>query len=739
MGAKQLKTTLLFGGKLDSSLDRALKASKSKAASASRGMSGQLSSAMNGALRSVMGTALKVFAVVKSIGKLKDFATEAMAANQEQIAAETKLETLLRNVNSITIRGPDAVKEAANRLKDVATKIQSIGVIGDEVTLSGMQQLATFQLSDDTIASLSSGMADLLAQQKGLNATQDDAVSVANMIGKAMSGQTGALSKVGIIMDENQKKILKTGTEQEKAAAMADILAQNVGGVNKALAQTDDGKIKQMSNTMGDMKETIGSHITPLWSAFISNIFPYVQSGFSWISNKMDEWQPILESLINDGFSKLDNAISYAKDLVNDLSGPFSELKDAAGEIVSNLRQFFPSVSEFQGAIPGILTTMINIATKVLEVTDAFMDWNGFIPTLVTIGTLIGIIKFEQMISGLHKAYTAYRLLTTAKVLDKIETLQIYGLLAKDAAIKAFNTAKTIAYTVACSAMTIATQLWSSVCQIATIVTQGLGAAFTFLTSPIGLVIIAIMAVIAIVVLLVTHWNQVKAVAANVVNFVSLKFQAMRASVSAAIQGLQAKFGAVFAVIRGAASVFVSFVTSKISGIRLAFTAIQVALVTFSGKWKSVFNTIRTVVNNVISAIKSKIESVTSVFSGISSKISGLFDKIGNLKSKASSVKIPGYSEGTTVTAPTLAYVGEGKVPETIVPHNDSPRSKALLATAAKGVGMSLGTRGGNTYVFSPVIYGVGENLRETIEEQYEKFKSFIKQYEDEQEREEFA
>lgn len=739
MGAKQLKTTLLFGGKLDSSLDRALKASKSKAASASRGMSSQLSSAMNGALRSVMGTALKVFAVVKSIGKLKDFATEAMAANQEQIAAETKLETLLRNVNSITIRGPDAVQEAANRLKDVASQIQSIGVIGDEVTLSGMQQLATFQLSDDTIASLSSGMADLLAQQKGLNATQDDAVSVANMIGKAMSGQTGALSRVGIIMDENQEKILKTGTEQEKAAAMADILAQNVGGVNKALAQTDDGKIQQINNTMGDMKEVIGSHITPLWSAFISNILPYVQSGFSWISDKMDEWQPILENLINDGFSKLDDAITYAKDLINDLSGPFSGLKDAAGEIASNLQQFSPAISGFQGAIPGILTTTINIATKVLEVTDAFMDWNGFIPTLITIGTLVGVIKFGQMVSGLHKAYTAYRLLTTAKILDKIETLQIYGLLAKDAAIKVFNTAKTILYTVATTGATIATQLWSSVCQIATIVTQGLGAAFAFLTSPIGLVIIAITAVIAIVVLLVTHWNQVKAVAANVVNFVSLKFQAMRASVSAAIQGLQAKFGAGFAAIRAIASVFVSFVTSKISGIRVAFNAIQVALITFSGKWRSVFATIRNIVASAIGAIKSKIESVKSIFSNLSGKISGIFDKIGSLKSKASSVKVPGYSEGTTVTAPTLAVVGEGKVPETIVPHNDSPRSKALLATAARGVGVNMGSRSGNTYVFSPVIYGYGEDLREILEEQYEKFKSFIKQYADEQEREAFT
>ena len=47
----------------------------------------------------------------------------------------------------------------------VASELQQIGVIGDEVTLAGMQQLATFQLSEKEIATLAGGMTDLLAQQ----------------------------------------------------------------------------------------------------------------------------------------------------------------------------------------------------------------------------------------------------------------------------------------------------------------------------------------------------------------------------------------------------------------------------------------------------------------------------------------------------------------------------------------------------------------------------------------------
>jgi len=55
--------------------------------------------------------------------------------------------------------------------------------------------------------------------------------------------------------------------------------------------------------------------------------------------------------------------------------------------------------------------------------------------------------------------------------------------------------------------------IWNSVGVIATAVTGAFGAAVAFLTSPVGIVIIAIGAIIAIVVLLAKHWDQVKVVA----------------------------------------------------------------------------------------------------------------------------------------------------------------------------------------------------------------------------------
>ena len=51
--------------------------------------------------------------------------------------------------------------------------------------------------------------------------------------------------------------------------------------------------------------------------------------------------------------------------------------------------------------------------------------------------------------------------------------------------------------------------LWGAVCGFATAVTTALGTAFAFLTSPIGLVILAIGAVIAIGYLLIENWDSV--------------------------------------------------------------------------------------------------------------------------------------------------------------------------------------------------------------------------------------
>ncbi len=171
---------------------------------------------------------------------------------QQQLVAETQLQTVMRQRMSST----DADIQA---IKDLASEQQKLGVIGDEVQLSGAQQIATFASHKKTLEQLIPAMNNLLAQQKGLNVTSQDAVTIANMMGKALQGQTSVLQRVGITFTDAEAEVLKYGNEQERAAMLAQVITNNVGEMNAALAATDAGQMKQMSNYFGDLKEKVGA------------------------------------------------------------------------------------------------------------------------------------------------------------------------------------------------------------------------------------------------------------------------------------------------------------------------------------------------------------------------------------------------------------------------------------------------------------------------------------------------
>lgn len=187
----------------------------------------------------------------RSFSQLQSGMKELADAYAVQEVAETKLATVMRQRMGVT----DAEIQS---IKELASAQQEAGVIGDEVQLSGAQQMATFLNEKQSLDTLIPAMNNLLAQQKGLNASTSDAVSVGNMLGKVMMGEVGALKEVGISFTEAEANVLKYGTEQERAAMLAQVIQNNVGDMNAELAQTDSGKQQQLVNALGDIKEQVG-------------------------------------------------------------------------------------------------------------------------------------------------------------------------------------------------------------------------------------------------------------------------------------------------------------------------------------------------------------------------------------------------------------------------------------------------------------------------------------------------
>lgn len=190
-------------------------------------------------------------AAQRSFSQLQSGMKDLADAYAVQEVAETKLATVMQQRMGAT----DAEIQS---IKELASAQQEIGVIGDEVQLSGAQQIATFLNEKASLETLIPAMNNLLAQQKGLNASTGDAVQVGNLMGKAMIGQVDALKRVGISFTEAEANVIKYGTEQERAAMLAQVIQNNVGNMNAELAATDSGKQQQLVNTLGDMKEQIG-------------------------------------------------------------------------------------------------------------------------------------------------------------------------------------------------------------------------------------------------------------------------------------------------------------------------------------------------------------------------------------------------------------------------------------------------------------------------------------------------
>ena len=320
--------------------------------------------------------------------------------NKTQEQAETKLIEIYKSRMGVN-------KQAAQSTMELASALQKTGVVGDEVTLSGAQMLATFAKTPDTVNKLLPSLDNLLVQLYGTDVTAEQAANTAKLFGKVLTGQTGALKKNGITFTEAQEQILKYGTEEEKAAVLAEVVTQNVGEMNKAFADTNEGRLAQLRNTLGDIGERLGALLLPALAKFAT-----------WISENL---MPKVEQLVQflEGhpiFAKL--AVGVAAFLV--VGGPLLIFFGAITSAIGSLIMFIPMLgaaftllSGPIGIVIGILAALIAIGVAVYKNWDtikakAIEVWNS-IQNAVTV--VVNQIKtnFNTLKTALTTAWNAIK------------------------------------------------------------------------------------------------------------------------------------------------------------------------------------------------------------------------------------------------------------------------------------------------------------------------------------------
>lgn len=332
-------------------------------------------------------------------------------ANQVQQEAEAKLAQVMRN----TMSASDAEIQS---IKDLTAAQQQLGIVGDEVQLAGSQELGTYLEQTESLKKLIPVMNDMIAQQYGYSATQESAVNIATMMGKVMEGQVGALSRYGYKFDEAQEKILKFGTEAEKVATLAEVIGESVGGMNEALAQTPEGRMKQLGNTLGDVKEQIGSSIIMLASSFMPvlqgavNMIAMFASGLQSIAGWMQQNMPIVV-----GFASAIGILTVAINGAT-IAARAAQIATAAWSAAQAVLNAIMTANPI-GLIIAACAALIGIVVQVIRKWD---EWGAaFSLILGPLGLLISMVQsFRRNWDSVVKAFKADGILVGLKRIGQV-------------------------------------------------------------------------------------------------------------------------------------------------------------------------------------------------------------------------------------------------------------------------------------------------------------------------------
>lgn len=216
-----------------------------------------------GKLGTAIGAAFSVAAIIQ-------FSKACHEGYVEAQEFELKLATIMKTRMNST-------DGAIQKVKELTDELERVGVVDGAFGLAGAQQMASYLNSEEALLTLIPAMEDLAAQQKGYNATAQDMVNIANLFGKAMLGQTGALTRVGITFTEAQEQALKLADEEERAAILAEIIAENVGDMNEVLGDTPYGKMKQLEYAFGGIMDNIGAIVESIIYPFLDGLNMIVQ------------------------------------------------------------------------------------------------------------------------------------------------------------------------------------------------------------------------------------------------------------------------------------------------------------------------------------------------------------------------------------------------------------------------------------------------------------------------------
>lgn len=503
------------------------------------------------------------------------------------------------------IKGSDAgtslrgvMTRLAKPTKEVTTAMNALGISAVN-TDGSMKPLSAL------IPEMQTAFAGLTDSQKGQYATM--------IAGK--NALSGFLSIVNSSPDDFYSLSDAINNSEGAAQKMADTMNDTVSGKLTLLKSQFEGvkiaifdalgssQFKGVLQSMSDGLGAITPYVTSLTVSIGNGLFSAIQgiyniaiTVFNAVRTAVENNQPAIERL-HTAFDNVKNSI------VNAFSGNGTALIQTLANVI---------IPTLCNSLAGVM----NIASGVISVASTL----------------------SPVIAGIAGAVTAYKIAVSAA--NTIESIR-NGLIAFSAVMTGTQAAAFAPLTTATIAQIAATSALN-------VVTGVFGAIMTFVTSPIGLVVLAIGAVIAIGVLLFKHWDKVKEVAMSLWNGVKNVFNGIKNTVSNAWGKVKDTASNVWGGIK-------NVVSEKLNNIKNAYQEhgggikglAAGAMTAVKEYYKTGYDALNKLtggkLGQVVESVKTKLAPMVNT---VKEKLSGVKDAFGSAFSKAFDFVKNSYNDG---------------------------------------------------------------------------------------------
>ena len=285
--------------------------------------------------------ALGALAVVGIAKGIKSFADDMRSAYLVQRQAEKNVNDAL--YSNMTARGESqkAIDNQVKAYKSLASQLQNVGVIGDEVTLSGMGIMTQMGLTTDQVKSMTPLLQDLAVKQYGLNVSTDQYKEMSRSVATMVNMGKLTLQGYGIQVSDVERKQFKAMSQSERYTFIMNKLKNSVAGANEAMAQTTGGRLQQMNNAIGDCEEQVGQLVNTLYGGFATMALPVIKQA----TGAFQEFMTVL-----NGGEVPDGGFQYlTADDVNNIKLINQNLTDTKNSLDSIFGAGWPSLSELIG------------------------------------------------------------------------------------------------------------------------------------------------------------------------------------------------------------------------------------------------------------------------------------------------------------------------------------------------------------------------------------------------------